>query len=54
MVIVRSMSQDAGPAVNPPFLVPASEVARLLGISKRTLWRLLCAISLGLPIRKSV
>ena len=51
MVIVRSMSQDSGPAVDPPFLVPASEVARLLGISKRTLWRLLCVGKLPAPVR---
>ncbi len=36
---------------NPPLLIPASEVARLLGISKRTLWRLLSVGKLPAPIR---
>jgi prophage regulatory protein len=53
MDIVRTMDQapDAGPTSNPPLLIPASEVARLLGISKRTLWRLLSAGKLPAPVR---
>ena len=34
-----------------PLLIPASEVARLLNISKRTLWRLLSAGKLPAPVR---
>ena len=53
MDIVRTMDQapDAGSTSNPPLLIPACEVARLLGISKRTLWRLLSAGKLPAPIR---
>ena len=53
MDTVRTMdqAQDAGPTSNPPLLIPACEVARLLGISKRTLWRLLSAGKLPAPIR---
>ena len=53
MDLARTMVQapDAGPTSNPPLLIPASEVARLLGISKRTLWRLLSAGKLPAPVR---
>lgn len=53
MDIVRTMvpAPEAGPADNSPLLIPASEVARLLGISKRTLWRLLSAGKLPAPVR---
>ena len=34
-----------------PLLIPAAEVAHLLNISKRTLWRLLSAGKLPAPVR---
>ena len=34
-----------------PLLIPAERVAELLGISKRTLWRLLSAGRLPEPVR---
>lgn len=50
---VRTMVQapDSGSPGNPPLLIPACELARLLGISKRTLWRLLSAGKLPVPVR---
>ena len=53
MDLVRTIDQapDVGSASNPPLLIPACEVARLLGISKRTLWRLLSAGKLPAPVR---
>lgn len=42
---------DDEPESTAPLLIAADEVARLLNISKRTLWRLLSAGKLPKPVR---
>ena len=48
---VSTMVQAPDTGRDSPLLIPAGEVARLLGISKRTLWRLLSAGKLPAPVR---
>ena len=44
-------TRDDVPGSDAPLLIAAGEVARLLNVSKRTLWRLLSAGKVPAPVR---